>query len=582
MNIFLANQWGLLGLLAIPAIIAIHCFQRQARPLLISTLFLMPKPQSESRSGRRWEFWRNSWAFWMQILAALLLTILLAQPRIIKDDSTAQVAIVLDASASMSAFRDSATQTVNHILGDTSRLASNTTWLVRDSLATSQRLYHGEDANLLRQSLEAWQPTHGTHDAASALRAAQTAVGREGRVIFITDEANPALESLAEVVTVGEPLANVGFTGVRTDQRDGQPIWQAIIRNYSDTPQQRKWWIEGTSGTQTEPQNLSIPANGVRRVGGAFPEEESAISLRLEGDAFTFDDHAPIVHPRPRPVAYIIRGEQSFAEWIRKAVARIPGIQYGAVDGQTDLGVHSLTSPERLTTLPQPYAIAFAKQGADVGSLSAPQSFVEAHPLVEGLTFNGLVIQREDELPLPPSDNAVVLVWSANEPLIYLESTAQGRVLVFRFDPAQSNLDRLPAYVILLNRFIATARQQRRSPWRENFETHQALPLPSNPIQPYTIQHNQTEPLPLKTWNAPTKPTLFTVIHGGDDLLQGAARFADIREADLRQARTAYDLTTGNNKVIRQNLEDDLLTPLWALLLIGTMLANYHFTGRNT
>lgn len=579
MSFYLANTWGLLGLLAIPAIIAIHCYQHQARPVLISTLFLMPKPQSESRAGRKWDFWRHSMAFWMQILAALLLTLLLAQPRIIKASSTAQVAIVLDGSASMSAFRGEAERAVERVVDETHPLAGQTTWLVRDSLATSQRLYHGSDKSLLSQALATWRPTHPGHDPESAIRAAQVAVGREGRVIYITDEPRPELESLAEVVTVGTPLTNVGFTGVRTGEDGGQTIWQAMLRNYGDTQQTRRWWIESVSG-QTEPQSLDIPAGGVRRVGGAFPEGAESLTLRLEPDEFAFDDTAPMVSPQMRSIAMQIRGDQAFAEWVRQVVDRMPGLVYGNIDGQTDVGIYELETPERIASLANPYAVVFAKQSPDAGSLSAPQSFVERHPLVEGLTFNGLVFQREDALPLAPPEGATTLVWTADEPLIYLQPTTQGQALVFRFDPQQSNLDRLPGYVILMNRYLADARQQRRTLWRENFETHQALPLPGAPPQPFAIQAGEAVN-PLVSWAAPAEPGLFTVVDDGREMLRGAARFADIREADFQQAESAFDLSAGNDATIQQNLEDDLLTPLWGLLLIGAMLAGFHFAGRN-
>ncbi|WP_309397736.1 BatA domain-containing protein [Cerasicoccus maritimus] len=580
MNLFLANQWGLLGLLAIPAIIAIHCFQHKARPVLVSTLFLMPKPKSESRSGRRWEFWRHSWAFWMQILAALLLTLLLTQPRIIKDESTAKVAIVLDASASMSAFTGETAQTVDRILADTRRLAGSTTWLIRDSHPTSSRFYQGDDVNSASQSLADYHPNRSAHDPTHALRAAQVAVGREGRVIYVTDA--PALEfsSLAEVVTVGQALPNVGFTGVRANSRDGQMIWQAMIRNYGDTEQTRQWWIASDDGQQTEPQTITIPAQGVRRVGGAFPADQSAITLRLQNDDFTIDNSAPIVSPQMRPVAVKLFGGQEFTTWIRKVVDRMPALRYGNVDGQTDIGIYSLETADRLTSLAEPNAIAFAKLPAEGTTLSAPQSFVEQHPLVEGITFNGLVMQRGEELPLPPSDQAEVLVWSGAEPLIYLERSVAGRVLVFRFDPEQSNLDRLPAYVILMNRYFTRAREQRTTPWRENFETHQAFQLPGGATN-FAMQSKDGASTPLASWNAPAEPALFTITHEGQPMLRGAARFADIREADFTAAASEYDLTAGNEKLIRQNTEDDFLTPLWGLLLVGAMLASYHFAGRN-
>ena len=49
------NPLGLLALLGIPAVLAIHFLQRKARELPVSTLFLLDHTQREAVSGRRFE-----------------------------------------------------------------------------------------------------------------------------------------------------------------------------------------------------------------------------------------------------------------------------------------------------------------------------------------------------------------------------------------------------------------------------------------------------------------------------------------------------------------------------------------------
>ena len=49
----LTNPLGLLALLGIPAVLAIHFLQRKAVELPVSTLFLLERTQREAASGRR-------------------------------------------------------------------------------------------------------------------------------------------------------------------------------------------------------------------------------------------------------------------------------------------------------------------------------------------------------------------------------------------------------------------------------------------------------------------------------------------------------------------------------------------------
>ncbi len=106
----LANPLGLLALIAIPIVIAIHFLQRRAQVIPSSTLFLLEKTQKESASGRKFDRLMNSIPLWLQLLIVLLITWLLVQPRFVKSNSTQRIAIVLDSSASMSVFPISKTK----------------------------------------------------------------------------------------------------------------------------------------------------------------------------------------------------------------------------------------------------------------------------------------------------------------------------------------------------------------------------------------------------------------------------------------------------------------------------------------
>ncbi len=102
------NPLGLLALLGIPAVLAIHFLQRKARELPVSTLFLLDHTQREAVSGRRFERMIPSIPLWMQLLAVILLAWFLSEPRYPKSGSVQRIAIVMDSSASMSVFKNDA------------------------------------------------------------------------------------------------------------------------------------------------------------------------------------------------------------------------------------------------------------------------------------------------------------------------------------------------------------------------------------------------------------------------------------------------------------------------------------------
>ena len=78
MGLTLGNPLGLLALLGLPAVLAVHFLQRRARREVVSTLFLLTPLHRESESGRRWERLRTSWPLWLQLLAVLVLAWLMA------------------------------------------------------------------------------------------------------------------------------------------------------------------------------------------------------------------------------------------------------------------------------------------------------------------------------------------------------------------------------------------------------------------------------------------------------------------------------------------------------------------------
>src|SRR3954470_10794669 len=176
-----ANPAGFWALLGVPAILAIHFLQQRARTARTSTWFLIEKLAPDSARGRTWDRLRTSRALWLQLLAVLVATWLLTEPRWVRPESAQTVVIVLDASASMEAFRAEALAAAEREMNLSDGLATHTTWVVMTTDPRSPPLYRGPSKEAASAALANWQPELGQHDLAPVLRLAHGLAGASGR-----------------------------------------------------------------------------------------------------------------------------------------------------------------------------------------------------------------------------------------------------------------------------------------------------------------------------------------------------------------------------------------------------------------
>jgi hypothetical protein len=174
------------------------------------------------------------------------------------------------------------------------------------------------------------------------------------------------------------------------------------------------------------------------------------------------------------------------------------------------------------------------------------------------------------------TDDDRVLLWQGNLPLVLLREKEKARVLIFNFDFEHSNAMRLPAFVVLINRFLDSVRMQKAAAWAENYETNQPLKLVSNPaLGP--VEYTGPEGKDMLTAErasasrAPAVPGFFALEQGKKPLVSGAAHFGDPREADLGEASSGERLLDISSETLKRNTEADPLLPVWILLALAAL-----------
>lgn len=553
MPLLLLNPWGLLALAGLPVILAIHLLRRQSREVRASTLFLLDKIPTSKEGGRRLQNLRQTLPLWLQLAAVCVLALMLAQPRWIDQASQAQIAIVMDSSASMGAFREKALQTLDKLMTAQSRQAVTVDWTILSS--DGSRLAAGSKREeILKKVTENWQPTLRHHDPTDALRIASSTIrSEENPVIYLTDHTSETDRPDIQWIACGEPLDNAAFVGC-TVQDDK---WSALVRNFSPRDRTIRWRIKGEESPW---QELALKAGSLATLEGSFAANSDRIALELEPDVLTIDNLLPIVKPQPKilNLALSTSDENTLGQRISRLAEPVTRDPSQPTD--ITIATYDPLSP----SLPSGNAIIFVQDpAASQKPLTAPL-VTQNTPLMTDLNWQGLRVRNTLGLPFKTTDTP--LLWQGTRPLIFLRSTPEGRQLILNFDLTTSNLSQLPAFPILLHRFLEEIRKTKPTFEARNLDTNQPLTLPG---------HGKL--------TTPTTPDFLTIPSPQNTpLLTASAQFLDPAESDLQRSGTSTTSTTDFNKIEKHQINAVAIDLILSSLLLGLLLVNWNLTSQGS
>lgn len=586
-----SNPAGIWALTAIPIILAIHFLQRKARPIQVSTLFLLEKTQRDALHGRRIDRLTSSIPLWLQLLAVLLATWLLMEPRYPSANQAQRIALVLDSSASLQVSKEALLAQLNKEMKALQSLAHNTEWIALESNPSAPRLYQGKSLDDLLLRLRDWHPSTGEIDPTNALRLARSLVSAQGAVIYLTDTPPTTLSSGAIALSMGKKIDNVGFTGISFDLRDGQLVWRATLQNYSDQPATRTWQLRLNNRQQTAPKTVQLPARGLVTLQAALPTDADRAVLSLSSDDFSLDDSLHFVRPAAKQLSFAYSPQfQPIAEKFMRSIDGLVPHTSGTAD--LSLVSYDPLDPQAITG----NALVFVNDDTQGGKYLAGGILAEKHPWLDGLNWQSLLIRECIGMDVGPNDH--VILQQGKRPLIAVrhapanDRAGSHQQLLFHFDPRRSNLENQPAWIILLLRFIDDIRHKKVTFFRENTELLQKFPLAQATIDPApSLEIQQLDldgrivvrtQLPAHQPIAiPERPGFYRFTQGDDTLCEVAAHFADTREADFRRCGEVNQCSQATLQAITLHSISDPLRPIWILLFLTCLLTSWFFSQKN-
>jgi hypothetical protein len=442
-----------LGLLAIPALVAIYLLRHRFRRYTVSSLMLWRDPRDPRQGGTRINRLQTPLLFLLELLMILLLVIAAAEPRIPSNQTARPLVVVLDDSFSMRAGgADSPRARALEALRKELRAYPYASF--RFVLAGETSVVLGDTVHSIPEALDlldGWSCRAPAARLQEALSLSSELGGTWARLLVLTDhepwEVEVPEKGRLQWWAFGRRLPNRAFVSAARTARDGAERCLFEVANLSSDPGETNLTIEaGTPPTLVQRSRLQMEPGQTRRIILQLKEDTPVLHARLDDDDLDIDNAVTLLPVAENPVRTdvdIRDGE------LRRLLDRgVRSIREATRTGERpELIFTDRTDPE-----PPPGAwIVSVLAEKDALSYNGPFVLDRAHPLTEGLSLQGVVwgAGKTEELPGAP------VVLAGNVPLL-CDSEMPGlrHHVTLRLRPDLSTLPDTPAWPVILQNLI--------------------------------------------------------------------------------------------------------------------------------
>lgn len=583
---------GLLALLALPAVVALHLFRNRLPERRVAALFLFAEQALIAGAGRTRTRLLRTASLWLELLAALLLALWLGGLSF--GGSEAQhVVLVLDDSASMQAGgRERAAVELQRRLADLG--SADFVSVLRTSERPEVLAGPRARASEVAAALARWTPLRSKHAMAPALDLARELALGGGEVWFVTDEEPPPGSDDVHWLGFGKAAPNAAIlTALREASATGGEQVRARLAAFGALAQVDVRLLAAdreAAGERELARATAVFQDGVADVVLPVPAGVDVVRLLLPADALALDDEALLLPPLRREVGVC----DQLPDDLRTALASERLLQaLPVVRAEPDSRRAQLllrTAPGAL--LPGQCELVLATTG-ERSVFVGPFVVDRAHPWTAGLLLQGVAwAGLRAELP------GRVLVAAGAQALL-TDDEPDGVPGAHRawlaVDPRLGNFARAPDWPVLAANLVESVRAFVPGPieaqvalgGEARFRRAVADDGSANPFPPLFVlgpdgQRRQghgerTVGFLLE------QPGLHTVV-GADDRPLGrfAARFVDAAESDLRLLQSGERVAVPSAGDVRRSAVRDTgrERAVLALLLLLVLLADWWVLAR--
>lgn len=568
---------GLLALLAVPAIVALHLFRNRLPEKFVAALFLFPGTAVASDGGRTRTRLLRTPSLWLECLAAALLALWLSGftlggmlPR--------HLVLVLDDSASMAAVA-------------TQQRAKEQLQQLCDELSSDDEVsvvLSGKPAQVVvgprarPPELTAWLPTYWParrdHPLQGALDLAREVAGHSGEIVCLTDHEPVDPGEDMRVVGCGQAAGNAAIASLQRSLGERQDRLLVKIVAYGEV----------TSGdvlvTVDGGEPIRVPLQlgaGSDTMQFALPvaRDQLRVHVQLPDDALLLDNEAWLL-PSAQPIVAVcnrLAPAQSDLLELPRMLAAMTGWREESNERRAQLILRA--SPGSPAAGQCELVIA-----ASAGPKQAHRSpFVidRSHALLSGVALEGVAWQSGSaELP------GQVLVAAGSKVLLSREVLAAGNRIWCDVDARAGNLVRAPDWPILFANALELARREVPGCLAQNLDVGDELVYRAGEVrQPVSLLGPDGTTLAAAVGDLSAvvaQPGRYAVVtKDARQLAEVAVRFVDVRESDLRRATTFDRLPNrAARRAVAARVDSAPMRRILVALLLLVVSLNWWFLQR--
>jgi hypothetical protein len=444
---FLATPWALVGLLALPALVAIYWLRSRFRRVPVSSLMLWADQREARQGGLRLDRLQTPLIFFLELVALALLAVAAASPFAATGQEPRPLVVVLDDSYSMRAGGDDSPR---HLAAAALRdeLERGERYVVRFVLAGDAPQTLGEPVQTAQEALallDGWKCRAPAARLEAAVGLAGELGGERAVILVLSDHA-PAVPPEGGRIqwwAFGSPRPNVAFITAARSGREGQERCLLEIANLAAEPHTTILVVEAEGGNLLHRATLPLGARATRRVVLKLKAGTAGVMARLDNDALDVDNHLTLFPEDRPPVRALVRiKDETLRPLVEKALRASGRVKPGL--GPADL---LFTDDEEVEPGgPETWLVRILVE-KEAEAYVGPFILDRNHPLTEGLALGGVVwgagkAERRPGLPVVLAGNVPLLTDS--------ESTSGRHELRLRLRPDLSTLQDRPAWPSLL------------------------------------------------------------------------------------------------------------------------------------
>jgi hypothetical protein len=477
-------RWGtpysfLLLLGAVPLILLFHSLKPRGIKVSTTTLFLWERILKDRPIGKRvgWLVRRNLFLL-LQILICLMLIVALADPFVFgRGFSLGDKIVVLDMSASMKARGPSGSRfdtAQKELLALIDTMGPNQRMMVIGAGPTPRVLIpFGSDKKRLKRLVRELEPSDAPVSVKQSILFAHSFLGKGGQdqVVVLSDGAFDGGEELPwgsghlRLVRIdggGENVAIIAFNIRRLSTTLSQYEMMVVIKNFASRPLTTPMTTSMGERVLAR-ETLQLKANERRVLVYPYrgPLEAQATALLGYRDDFSTDNRAfaTLSESPHTKLLYVGKGnlflEHLFHSLPYVQVTRRARVSAEIFPEQTLEYDVILLDGVPVPPLKQGNFVLINTLGGGLplelrGKLKTPRllPITEGHPLLEGITLDGLFIKEANHVAL--TGKGISLVGSRESPLIFAFEKGRLKALVIGFDLLGSDLPFRVAFPLLM------------------------------------------------------------------------------------------------------------------------------------